>query len=368
MNVLWFTWKDARHPWAGGAEVVGTELRQRLVADGHAVRVLTSAVAGAPEREVINGVEIIRRGGQFSVYWHAFRYYRRQLIGWADVVIDEVNTLPFFCRFFVREPNLLLVHQLCREIWFYQMSWPLKYFGFVLEPVYLWLLRRSRSVVVSESTSLDLQRCGFSADRISVISEGIRLEPLADLSQAEKSAPPILLSFGSVRPMKRTAQIVRAFELARQKIPTLRLVVAGDISGGYGAYVMRLIDKSPHRTAITCYGQVSEEQKIQLLRQAHLLAVTSVKEGWCLVVTEANSQGTPAVVYDVDGLRDSVWHDETGLVAKRNTPAELAQAIVDLLSNHDHYDRLRQAAYKWSQEINFDRSYQDLIAAIKHVR
>jgi len=204
MNVLWFTWKDARHPWAGGAEVVGTELRKRLAQDGHQVKVLTSSVAGAPDRETVDGVEIIRRGSQCSVYWHAYRYYRKNLVGWADVIIDEVNTLPFFCRWFAREPVVMLFHQLCREVWLYQMSFPIKYFGYLLEPLYLRCLRRGPTIAMSNSTKRDLQRCGYNGDQIYVISEGILLKPIDDLSSVRKNSEPTLLSFGSVRPMKRS--------------------------------------------------------------------------------------------------------------------------------------------------------------------
>jgi glycosyltransferase involved in cell wall biosynthesis len=361
MNILWFTWKDSRHPWAGGAEVVGTELRRRLVADGHRVTVLTSAVAGAPVRENVDGVEIIRQGNRFSVYWHAFRYYRKNLIGWADYVIDEVNTLPFFCRFFVREPNVLFVHQLCREIWLYQMSVPLNVIGYLFEPLYLRSLRRSWVVTVSDSTKADLMKCGFPADRIDIISEGICLEPIADLSNDIKSIEPTVLSLGSVRSMKRTHHIIRAFELAKREMPSLRLVVAGDASGSYGEKVRKMVDNSTHRGSITILGHLPERRKIELMRQAHVLAVASVKEGWGLVVTEANSQGTPAAVYDVDGLRDSVRDGKTGLVAKKNSPTGLAQAIVELLEDNDRYERLRQAAWDWSKSITFDRSYRDLL-------
>jgi len=51
------------------------------------------------------------------------------------------------------------------------------------------------------------------------------------------------------------------------------------------------------------FGPGIAGQTIGLLQKSHVLAVTSVKEGWGLVVTEANPQGTPAVVYNVDGLR-----------------------------------------------------------------
>ena len=40
MKILWFTWKDMKNPYAGGAEVVNEQLAKRLVADGHEVTFL----------------------------------------------------------------------------------------------------------------------------------------------------------------------------------------------------------------------------------------------------------------------------------------------------------------------------------------
>ena len=47
----------------------------------------------------------------------------------------------------------------------------------------------------------------------------------------------------------------------------------------------------------------------------------SLAEGWGLTILEANTLGTPAVAYDVPGLRDSVRDGQTGwLVPGRTGP------------------------------------------------
>ena len=48
------------------------------------------------------------------------------------------------------------------------------------------------------------------------------------------------------------------------------------------------------------------------MSRAHVLLVPGVREGWGLVVTEANAMGTPAMAYDVPGLQDSVINGVTG--------------------------------------------------------
>lgn len=417
MKILWLTWKDRQHPLAGGAELVNEELAKRLAADGHEVVFVVGGFKGAASRETITvsatpvevaetpvpedklhveltrtfldilpqfkppkipkvpspqeeapsaAYMIIRLGNRWNVYLQTRRYYKQHLQGWADIVIDEVNTVPFFAKWYVRERNIIFAHMLCRQIWFYEMFLPLNIIGYLLEPIYLWLLRDREVITVSESTKRDLTKFGFKAEKIHIISEGIEESPLPELPSASDKFPkPTLLSLGSIRSMKRTLDQIKAFEIAKQTIPDLELIVAGDSQGRYGHKVLEAIGSSPYSQSIQYKGRVTGAAKLDLMRRAHLILVTSVKEGWGLIVTEASSHGTPAVVYNVDGLRDSVRDGETGLVTRTNTPQTMADTIVELLHDQTGYGSLRQKGWQWSKSINFDQSYQDFLGALK---
>ncbi len=101
------------------------------------------------------------------------------------------------------------------------------------------------------------------------------------------------------------------------------------------------------------------------MQKCHLLLVTSVKEGWGLVVTEANSQGTPAVVYDVDGLRDSVKDAVTGLVAGLNTPFHLAEKIIHIKNVPNLYSTYRKNCWEASSDITFINSYTQFLKEVR---
>lgn len=390
MKILWFTWKDVKNPYSGGAEIVNEELAKRLVKDGHEVIFLVRGFPGGKEEEIVDGYKIIRLGNYHTVYWEAYKYYKKNLKGWADLVIEEVNTIPFFCNFYVhpvksakdgacsiespageanliqqggqfnrgKEKSILFFHQLCREIWFHEMGFLKGLVGYILETIYLFFLGNREIITVSESTKKDLNRFGFRRNKIKIISEGIEIEPVQNLN-IEKFENPTILSLGAFRPMKRTDHIIKAFELAKKELPDLKLVIAGDTFGGFAKKVLEMIEKSPYKDSIQCLGRVSKEKKIELMQKSHLIVVVSVKEGWGLVVTEANSQGTPAVVYDSDGFRDSVRHGITGIVCEKNNPENLSRKIGEILSSNDEYEKLRQNAWQWSKEISFERSYED---------
>lgn len=361
MKILWMTWKDMKNPYAGGAEVVNEQLAKRLVRDGHEVVFLVRGFGNAPKEEIVDGYKIIRLGNFHTVYWEAYKYYKKHLQGWADLVIEEINTIPFFCNFYVKEKSVLYFNQLCREIWFYEMGLVKGFFGYIAEAIYLLFLGNRDVITISESSKKDLQRFGFKRDKIKVIGMGLEIEPLKELESCDviKYKVPTMLSLGSLRPMKRTDQIILAFECAKEKIPDLQLIVAGDPAGN--VKVLKMIEVSRYKTSIQFLGRVSKEKKTELMQKSHLIAVTSVKEGWGLIVTEANSQGTPAVVYDIDGLRDSVRNSETGIVAKKNTPEGLAEGIISLLNDPVKYAKMRINAWEWSKQLTFDESYRQFI-------
>jgi hypothetical protein len=121
MKILWMTWKDGEHPNAGGAESLNEGLAARMYESGHEIIFLVAGFKGCAKSKEFNGCTIYRLGNRFTVYWKAYQFYKENFIGWADVVIDEMNTIPFFCKIYVKERAVILSYQLCREIWFYLM-------------------------------------------------------------------------------------------------------------------------------------------------------------------------------------------------------------------------------------------------------
>lgn len=365
MNVLWITWKDSRHPQAGGAEVVAYHLIRRMLKEGHQVTMLTCGYDRAPQHEDLDGLKVIRVGRSRYVHpLQALLYYTRRLRNKFDVLIEEVNgAAPYFSVFLEQKAKkFMFYHQLGRKNWLYEVPHPVSYLGYwLLAPAATRLvsLAKTKVITVSESTRSVLARHGFASQRTGVISEGLANSPLQDLEDITKYAAPTILSFGALRAMKRTIDHVKAFEIAREQIPNLRLKIAGGGAGSaYGRQVLAYISNSRYAGDIGYLGRVSDEEKMVLMQRCHITLQTAVEEGWGLTITEAASQGTPAVAYNVDGLRDSIRDQKTGILTEAN-PRALAQGIVKIFHDQETYRQLRQAGWEWSKQITFDRSYQD---------
>ena len=209
-----------------------------------------------------------------------------------------------------------------------------------------------------------MRKYGFKKDNISVIPIALDLKPIENIDEVKKYDNFTICSLSAIRSMKKTIDQVKAFEIAKEKIPELRMKIAGEIFGNYGKKLLKYIRKSKYKKDIEYLGKINQEKKIQLLQKSHLICATSVKEGWGLIITEAASQGTPAVVYSVDGLKDTVNNKETGLICEKNNPYSLAENIIKLYKNNKLYKNIRIKSWEFSQNFFWNKTLNKFISNI----
>ena len=87
---------------------------------------------------------------------------------------------------------------------------------------------------------------------------------------------------------------------------------------------------------------------------AHIIIVPAVHKGWGLIVTEGNAMGTPAIGYDVHGLRDSIKDDETGIIIKEKSPAAMAQQAILLLRDSERLSKYSRNALEFAGQFSWD--------------
>ncbi|TMD11855.1 MAG: glycosyltransferase [Chloroflexi bacterium] len=359
-------------------------MARRWVEAGDQVEWFTAAFPGAPPRTEIDGVRILRSGHQWTVHAHAVAHYRGRLHGRFDVVIDEVNTLPFFTPWWAGIPTVLLIYQLAREVWWYETPFPVNAVGFALETWYLRAYRGTPAFTISASTEADLRRLHWRAP-ITVIPVGIERNELVlqhprpdpPPSRGRESPPhpppsgaselnekPVFLYAGRLAPSKRVHEILGAFALFHREAGGARLCLMGD---GPPAYLRRLRQQAERLRIsqdVEFAGWMDGDPKRRRMARAAALLMASVREGWGLVVTEAADCGTPAIVYDVPGLRDAVRTDKTGLIVPPE-PAAMAAAMHRLVHEHGLRERLGAEARAWSRTFTFERMAAEMHAGLE---
>lgn len=350
INILVFNWRDPKNPDAGGAEQFTHQIMKRLVKRGHDVTQISARFDNGVPQEIIDGVRFIRVGNKYTVYGAAKRWYKRNDQEHFDVVIDEINTIPFNTPHFVNQGERIyaLIHQLAREFWYYEMPFPISTIGNkFLEDRWLRRYAEVPTITVSDSTKSDLEALGFK--NISIVHEGYDFEPLKVLAKKEET--PTMIYVGRFKKAKMPDHAMEAYRLAREKVPGLRLWMVGE---GYQR------DKLEEKKidGVTFFGRLPLADKSDLVSKANLLLVPGVREGWGLVVTEANAMGTPALGYRIPGLKDSIKEGRTGWLCDPN-PIALSESIVKIFADKEQMRQRSEAALEDARQYNWDRGAKE---------
>ncbi len=366
MRILIFNWQDISNPLAGGAEVHLHEVFERIAALGHDVTLFCSRFDGASEQEEMNGIHVIREGGRsFFNYLVPKKYFSTFKAQRFDLIVDDMNKIPFYTPLFVKEPLLGVTHHLFGKSIFLEASFPAASYVYLTERAALPAYKRLRFIVGSPSTHKEMIHAGFLEERTHLIHYGVDHDSFRLLG-IPKNPTPLIGMVGRLKKYKSVDHLLEAFVIVRQELPDAKLLIVGD-----GDDKPRL--ESTARTlgiseAVTFAGFVSEENKVKYLNEMHVAVNTSAKEGWGLTAIEANACGTPTVSSNVQGLRDAVVDGETGLLYEYGNCGQLAEKILLLLRDNHLRERLAGHALQRSQQFDWNIAAEKTMDVIDKVR
>jgi len=203
------------------------------------------------------------------------------------------------------------------------------------------------------------QRTGLPMSFFRVIDNGIDVSKFRPVD-ASPSTPRYIFSAGRLDPQKDFPTLLRAWAIVSKEVPDIELRIAG--AGAQDA-ALRALSRSLNLPRVHFLGLIQNVHEV--MRGASLYVQTSLWEGLPLAVMEAMATGLPVVVTDGDGFSDVVNHNETGLIAPRSNPVEVAASIIRLLKAPDEAARLGAAAHRISARFDVERMV-DLYCAVYH--
>jgi glycosyltransferase involved in cell wall biosynthesis len=363
-NILAINWQDISNPFSGGAEVHFHEIFKRLAAAGHRVTLLCCKYSGSQPVEVIDGIRILRHGSRnlFNLYV-PYLYRKLRAEDRFDVVIDDINKIPFYTPLYVREPILAIVHHLFGQSIYLEAPFIPASYVLAAEKIVPSVYRNTPFAVVSESTRKELLQVGLRS-QVDLLPNAVDLTKYQVLP-LEKSATPLIGYLGRLKKYKSVDHILQAMPEILRFDPRTRLVIIGD--GDRRPALESLTTQLGIEASVEFAGQVSQIEKVRLLNQVWLTINPSPKEGWGLTVIEANACGVPTVAADSPGLRDSVMHQKTGLLYRYGDTSALARSVIDLLGNNEKRLYLSAHARQWAEKFNWDDSAQKALELIQNI-
>jgi glycosyltransferase involved in cell wall biosynthesis len=366
------------HPAAGGAEKHLHRIFSKIVEMGHEVVLFTTMFPGAKEREVVDGIQVIRKGGdlmfQLTVALNLKKLDREFNF---DVVVEDLNKLPVFAHWFVRKPLLVQMHHLWRKSIFSEALFPIAFGVWFFERIIPLFYRSQPFVVVSPSTKKELAEIGVNESRISVIYNGSEMPPVA--AQFEESAEsrenvahenvpgnaraPYFIWLSRVHRYKGIWTALEAFEIFSKKHPEVQLKIVGG-----GPLLKKLpawIKAHGLEGKVELTGFVPAARKYELLSSSLALLQTSYKEGWGLTVMEAAQLCKTTVASDVPGLRDSVRDGETGILFPSGDAPACASAMEKIYGDAELRANLGRNAKRYALTFSWEKSARETLELLE---
>lgn len=162
------------------------------------------------------------------------------------------------------------------------------------------------------------------------------------IAQGEPDHPTIVF-VGRIDPLKDLHTLIRAFAIVRAQLPDARLRMFGPVTAeneGYHSSCVRLVEELGLSDAAVFEGRIPRQ--VDAYQAGHLVALTSVSEGFPYTVVESMSTGRPQVCTNVGGVSEAVG--DAGFVVPPRDPAAVAEACLRLLGDAELRSRLGRLA------------------------
>ena len=335
----------------GGAERAFVELAKEFVALGVRVDLVLSHRSGPYVDEVPRAIRILdlgtRRRIRSLVRLAGYLKHERPDVLLAGGDVSNAVALLASVVAGVRERCVIGQRSMMRPVWRIQrpVTWLL----------WFWVLRalyaRSRIVICNSTAAYAemINDVGIPETRCAVIHNGVDVERIQRLAQEEADDPwfasparPLLISVGSLIPVKDMATVLHAFALV-QRSHASNLLILGE--GEERSRLESLASELGIVHVMQMPGFV--KNPFSWISRARVLISASLTEGCPNVIQQALACNTSIVATDCPGgTAEILEHGKWGRLVPMRDPEAMASAIVATLEDPDPPDgRLRAADF-----------------------
>ena len=239
----------------------------------------------------------------------------------------------------------------------------------------------------------DYQRVdGAPEEKLRIIPNGIDVDLYANIRRSTDPHPPTVVMIGRVVPIKDTRTFIVAASLLRELVPNVLVILIGpeEEDPSYAAGCRALVAQLGLESTIQFLGRVPDVT--EYLRQADVIALTSISEAQPIALLEATASGLPAVTTDVGSCREIIEGSDSdpvighgGIVVDACNPKATAQALATILLNGElrasmsrimqqripnlfHKERIRQLYENLYAELADRLPVETSLAAFEEVR
>lgn len=212
-------------------------------------------------------------------------------------------------------------------------------------------------------------------DAVTIIPNGVEPEQFVPLPEEPRReidpAEKVVFSLGRLVPEKGLWHLISCFPRVLESIPEARLYIGG--RGPQKVILEQNARKLGIEDRVVFTGFIRDKERNYIYNRASVAVFPSLYEPFGIVALEAMATRTPVIVSDVGGLGEIVENQQTGLKVPCGNEADLAQAIISILTN-DHMTeqlvqnaaRLVDSVYNWTVIAQSTKDvYEQVLARTK---
>jgi glycosyltransferase involved in cell wall biosynthesis len=222
--------------------------------------------------------------------------------------------------------------------------------------------RRAEGVIVnSEYTGRQVcERLGVEREKITVCSPGNPGWP-------RRTAPPRpgpILFLGTLEPRKNLHRLTEAYAVLLDRRPDIPdLVLAGALDAPSRDLFTGPVSLASAIDRIRLTGYVSDAERQRLYREASMLVLPSLEEGFGIPALEAMTVGVPVVASNRGALPEVVG--SAGILVEPDDAEGLAAAIERVLDDEALSRQMTEAGVARAAQFTWDSSAERLYAAYR---
>jgi glycosyltransferase involved in cell wall biosynthesis len=167
----------------------------------------------------------------------------------------------------------------------------------------------------------------------------VRLNKGDESDEGSGSRSVKIIHIGRFDPAKNHELLVDAIAIVLRNFPNVNALLVGE--GEYRASIMKKVIKSNLSNHVEFLGVRSDIP--DLLSGGDIFVLSSIAEGFGLVLVEAMALGLPIVSTNVGGVKEVVRDGVNGILVEPNAPDALAEALEELIKNKERRKQMGQA-------------------------
>lgn len=365
---------DAVYPFiTGGAEKRVYELAKRLAQRGHDVHWYGIGwwwpengqkdieLDGIKLHGVCKPIDLYteeRRSIKEAISF-AFNLFSKLMQENYDII--DCQGFPYFSCFSTKIHSLLGKSNLCItwiEVWndyWYEYLGKIGIFGKIVEKLTSYLTKNI--IAISEKTKRDLEQLGVN-NEIEVVPVGINMQYIQGINPSDYKSDVIFA--GRLLKNKNVDVLIKAIGIIKKEIPDIECTIIGE--GPERTNLEALAENLDVKENISFMNFLDEhEEMISYIKSSGIFVLPSTREGFGIVVIEANACGLPVIVvnHEMNAATDLIINNKNGIIADFSEN-DIAKKIIYLLNKKEemYNDCIEMSEkYDWEKIVDYLEDY-----------